>query len=470
MGISSLDGVRECEKLGFSRVVLSRELSLSDISHITQNSTMPIEVFVHGAMCMSFSGGCLFSSMVGSRSGNCGSCAQPCRKYAAIDHMPDKNELALSLADMCMLYHVDDLRKAGVMSLKIEGRMKKPEYIAAVTHAYRRAIDGAGKDELSELSDELYSVFNRGAFSTGYYFSDSCKTDRIATSAPSDALINKINARVHIPEKTVDFALTAHTGEKALLSAVCENVKVSIGGAVVQVPNKPIDDAAVNRAKQQIEKHGDTHFRAGSIMVVMDGFLPVSAINNLRRAVTLALGNAFALRRTDPYLPTDISLSDGKEAENTRITAHCTTLAQAEAAFASGVDDIITEYGNFTNDDIAKLQKVREKARLILGLPIALLKDDSERMKENFSPEDFDGIEINNLGQLEYARIFPHIYGGYHLNAFNAHTAKLLLDMGIEMLTLSVELNPAQVRDIQRAVPSDKLALHTYGRVVLMNL
>ena len=135
MGISSLDGVKLCEKLGISQVVLSRELSLKDIRYISENTDVKLECFVHGAMCVSFSGGCLFSSLVGGRSGNRGECAQPCRKRIAVGGAPKENDYNLSIADMCMIEHIKELKDAGISSLKIEGRMKKPEYVAMATYA-----------------------------------------------------------------------------------------------------------------------------------------------------------------------------------------------------------------------------------------------------------------------------------------------------------------------------------------------
>lgn len=144
MTIHNLAGVKELEKIGFSRAVLSRELSLNEIKTITQNSNIEIECFIHGALCISYSGQCLFSSMVGGRSGNRGKCAQPCRlPYKLIDNsnnILDKGYL-LSPRDLCTLEMLPDLIEANISSFKIEGRMKSPEYVATVTRIYRKYID-----------------------------------------------------------------------------------------------------------------------------------------------------------------------------------------------------------------------------------------------------------------------------------------------------------------------------------------
>ena len=176
LSVHNLEGVLELQKLGFSRVVLSRELSLQEIEYICKNSDVEIEVFVHGALCISYSGQCLFSSMVGGRSGNRGKCAQPCRlPYELLCSTPDKLEeltsidkgYLLSPRDLCGLDYLSDLVKVGVSCLKIEGRMKTPEYVATVTRIYRKYLDLAINIEEKDKQD-LLQVFNRGGFSTGH--------------------------------------------------------------------------------------------------------------------------------------------------------------------------------------------------------------------------------------------------------------------------------------------------------------
>ena len=180
MTTTNLEGVKELENLGFKRVVLARECSLSEIENICKNSNIEIEVFMHGALCISYSGQCLFSSMVGGRSGNRGKCAQPCRlPYSLIDNeekLLDKGYL-LSPRDLCTLEYLPKLINSGVISFKIEGRMKSPVYVATVTRIYRKYIDLAEKYLNKEISEyiidekdkkDLIQVFNRGGFSSGH--------------------------------------------------------------------------------------------------------------------------------------------------------------------------------------------------------------------------------------------------------------------------------------------------------------
>ncbi|MBR4018019.1 MAG: U32 family peptidase, partial [Clostridia bacterium] len=137
MGIHSPEGANAVYAMGMERAVLSREVPLCEIANIRAASPIELEAFAHGALCMSFSGGCLLSSMAGERSGNRGTCAQPCRKLMAIDRAPGKDDYALSLGDLCMIEHLKDMEKAGVSCIKLEGRMKRAEYVAVITRAYR---------------------------------------------------------------------------------------------------------------------------------------------------------------------------------------------------------------------------------------------------------------------------------------------------------------------------------------------
>ena len=174
LSVHNLEGVLTLQNMGFSRVVLSRELSLQEIEFISKNSKVEIEVFAHGALCISYSGQCLFSSMVGGRSGNRGKCAQPCRlPYELLenDKCIDKGYL-LSPKDLCGLEYLPQLVKAGVTCLKIEGRMKTPEYVATVTRIYRKYLDLAISKNNFEIDEkdkkDLLQVFNRGGFSSGH--------------------------------------------------------------------------------------------------------------------------------------------------------------------------------------------------------------------------------------------------------------------------------------------------------------
>ena len=228
MTTSNLEGVKKLQDLGFKRVVLSRECSISEIEHICNNSGIEIEVFTHGALCISYSGQCLFSSMVGGRSGNRGMCAQPCRlPYSLFSNniQIDKGYL-LSPRDLCSLENLPQLISAGVASLKIEGRMKSPTYVATVTRIYRKYIDLAYKYlnkeiplyEIDETDKKnLMQVFNRGGFSSGH-------------------LLDKPNKKLVYPQKPNNMGITLgkiqkYNPNKGLVTAKLET-PVSIGDGI----------------------------------------------------------------------------------------------------------------------------------------------------------------------------------------------------------------------------------------------
>ena len=235
MTASNLAGVKKLEQLGFKRVVLSRECSLSEIEHICKNTTIDIEVFAHGALCISYSGQCLFSSMVGGRSGNRGKCAQPCRLpyslHSISSNNPSKEKFLdkgylLSPRDLCSLESLPELIKAGVKSLKIEGRMKSPTYVATVTKIYRKYIDLAYKYINNEISkyevtlkdkQNLMQVFNRGGFSSGH-------------------LQDEPNKKLIYPQKPNNMGITLgkilkYNSNKGLVTAKLEN-SLSIGDGI----------------------------------------------------------------------------------------------------------------------------------------------------------------------------------------------------------------------------------------------
>ena len=167
MTIHSLPGVLLCAAWGMTRVVLSRELSREEIRYICENSPIEIEVFAHGALCMGYSGQCYLSAMIGGRSGNRGRCAQPCRQSYGYTHW--ENKYPLSLKDNCLVHYLQELEQMGVASIKLEGRMKRPEYVATVTAVYRKALDEVVVT--SQMMDALHTAFNRQGFTDGYYTS-----------------------------------------------------------------------------------------------------------------------------------------------------------------------------------------------------------------------------------------------------------------------------------------------------------
>jgi len=297
MGVHSAEGARLAKQLGASRVVLARETTLASIRKIRDSVAVELEVFAHGALCMSFSGACLFSSMAGERSGNRGTCAQPCRKRISVGGRPSEDDYDLSPADLCMIEHIEDLRRAGADSIKLEGRMKRPEYVAVVTRAYRLALDGAPMGEILREKRRMLELFDRGGGSTGYCYGDGVHTGCVAKSEPDKALLSEAaeSYRKDARKREAALTLTMRLGEPATLAMSANGKTAQAAGPVPERAQRPQDAA---RYAAQAEKLGDTPFEGRcETFVEPEAFLPMSAVNAMRRAAADALAEQFHVRR-----------------------------------------------------------------------------------------------------------------------------------------------------------------------------
>jgi len=294
-------GVYSCKLLkseGIVRVVPARELSLEEIKEIKDKVDIEIEAFIHGAMCYCYSGQCLFSSFLGGRSGNRGRCAQPCRlNYTISDSeryiKKEDIKYPLSLKDMCTITSIDNLIKAGIDSFKIEGRLKRPEYVAGVTAIYRKYIDSYfenGEINVSEKDlDILKGLYVRSELSNGYYFRHN-GPEMITKLNPSynetNENINSVIAKKYL--KTVEKikvmgVVTLVVDEKASLILKYKDTVIAVEGAVVdRAQNRPLTEEDV---KKQLLKTGESLFEFDRIEVEMenDCFMPVKFLNELRR-------------------------------------------------------------------------------------------------------------------------------------------------------------------------------------------
>ncbi len=352
MGIHSPEGANAVYAMGMERAVLSREVPLCEIENIRAASPIELEAFAHGALCMSFSGGCLLSSMAGERSGNRGTCAQPCRKLMAIDRAPGKDDYALSLGDLCMIEHLKDMEKAGVSCIKLEGRMKRAEYVAVITRAYRDALDGADKQTIARHKKDMLDMFDRGGGCTGYFYGDNAKTGWIAKSDSSKELIANA-ARTYEKDtrrQRVKLALHMKPEQPAELTMTCGDVRVTVQGDVVQQAQKEQDP---QRYGTQAMKLGDTAFFADSCDIQVDkwAFLPMSSVNALRRSAAEQMEDAMKIRR-EAKEPQPEKIKN-IPAENTAITAIVSNKAQAIAAFDGGADEVALEPWEY-NEDVSR--------------------------------------------------------------------------------------------------------------------
>ncbi|MBQ6830619.1 MAG: U32 family peptidase [Clostridia bacterium] len=279
-------GVDRLREDGFSRVVLAREMTAAEIAACADRGA-ELEVFVHGALCMSVSGQCELSALLGGRSGNRGMCAGPCRLPFAVGH-PPHDDYALSLKDNCLRHHLHTLYNSGVASLKIEGRMKRPEYVAAATAAFRRLLDGGSPDE--QLQQDLESVFSRSGFTDGYFTGRRDETMfgkrryEDVTAADKDVLTRL--ARLYekeTPRVPLAACLSVNADAPAVLTVSDGTVAVTAQGEVPQAAlTRPL---TADRAAEQLQKTGGTPFRFDNVTCeIGEGLaLPLSALNALRR-------------------------------------------------------------------------------------------------------------------------------------------------------------------------------------------
>lgn len=291
LSVSGYQSIEYFKKCNVTRIVPARELSLDEIKLIKNKTNIEIESFIHGAMCYSYSGMCLFSAYLGGRSGNRGRCAQPCRLPY---HLNGKNECyPLSMKDMCTIDILPSLIEAGIDSFKIEGRMKAPEYAAMVTALYRKYIDlyYSGNDYIIEKQDLdiLSNLYNRKDSKTGYYYvhnsKDMITLDSPAYKATNEKLTKQVN-NDYISQKPyllIDANVNFEIGKPLLIEYTYNNHKASIKGPVVEkAKTSPITREQLIK---QISKLGDTNFKVNSINVIIDegAFLVMKDINNIRR-------------------------------------------------------------------------------------------------------------------------------------------------------------------------------------------
>ncbi|MCI8655710.1 MAG: U32 family peptidase [Clostridia bacterium] len=255
MSVHNLEGVKKLEKLGFKRVVLSRELSIQEIEYICKNTNIEIECFIHGALCISYSGQCIFSSLVGGRSGNRGRCAQPCRlPYTLLENDKEINKgYLLSPRDLCGLEYLPNLIKAGVTCLKIEGRMKTPDYVATVTKTYRKYIDMILNNSYNKNIDEqdmhdLMQAYNRGSFTNGH-LSNAENRNLIFKEKPSNigiflgTVTNFNNNKGHV---TLNLKDTISIGDKISISTCKEDSVYTVSELMLNNQNIPTAEAGIS--------------------------------------------------------------------------------------------------------------------------------------------------------------------------------------------------------------------------------
>lgn len=466
MSVGTRSGVELLEKLGYNRAVLPRELSKSEIAEISQKSHIELEIFVHGALCMCVSGQCYMSSIFGGRSGNRGLCAQPCRLPFSVSGGTGHD---LSLKDLSLVECADDILSLGVQSLKIEGRMKRPEYVSAAVRSIKSSLEG---ELSSELTEKLRAVFSRSGFTKGY-FESKLGRDMFGIRQKDDVMssTNKIlNDLSHAYEKEVplipaDFYLTVIAGENISLSA-------SAMGKTCFVEEDYIPEKAVNKPMtkesltERIGKCGGTQFYMNKIEIDLDEGLivPASVINNLRRKALNELENKLKENKSHIFTPIEIKTSAHEAISPMKFHVRVSSGEQIPTNLKN-VENIYLPL-NIDQESVNKLKAsgvniAAEVPRGIFGNEMAvekLLKRAKEMGITSAYCHTLDGVAIAK--ELGF-----DIHTSFTMNVANSLSVEVLESLDVKSLTLSPELSLKKLSKIGGKVPRGIVA---FGRLPLM--
>ena len=472
MSIHSLEGVMEAAALGCSRVVLARELPAEEIAHICKKSPVEIEVFVHGALCMCYSGQCYLSSVIGRRSGNRGQCAQPCRLPYGYGRF-ESTRYPLSLKDNCLAGELDELRRMGVASIKIEGRMKRPEYVAIVTRAYRTVLNG-GKLMPSDLQ-ELETAFSRQGFTDGYFRGQTGSDMFGRRQEGEDTADLFASARATYeqgePQRIgVRFYAMIRRGEPARLAV--EDPDGNLCRTYGPVPEQAVYRSLTPQdLEQQLKKTGGTPYLCTAVRSSLDPdlMLPASAINAMRRDVIAELtakrGRA-APARLNAY--DEPPRYDGIAGEP-QLTIAVRTAGQITSRMLSMKPTVLYVPLSELAEHPDLPQRVSVETQLAAILPRVIWSGELAPVARQLRTVYEMGVRqvlAGNLGQLHIARAAGFaVRGDFGLNIVNSRAMRYLREQGLDSQLLSFELTLPQIRDISKAVPAELLI---YGRLPLM--
>lgn len=469
MTVTGADGVRFLSQFGVTRVVMAREVSLAEMKRIHEETGMELEAFVHGALCYSYSGQCLFSSILGGRSGNRGRCAQPCRLPYTVEGK--KDEYILSLKDMCGIKALDKLRDAGVYSLKIEGRMKQLEYACGVVKYYRSYIDS--KKPVSDADyDRIKALGNRCGFTDRYYF-DHNGSDMVTYVKPNFVS----NAEEPSPEKrklSIEGELVLREGEPGSLIVKRGDVTYKASIEPVSAALKaPLDKKA---AIDRINKTGDTDFEFSHIKAQIgeNVFVPNGALNKLRRDAISGLCDKLLKKyyRNDARyadmsgltaLPEHVVKSDAAhdEAINAKdYTTICSCMTRAQLDTLISYDCFDVFYLDFDMydrktliqqfaDDVQSLTKRNKKVYLML--PTIFRADSSDyfvSIAKELDKVSFEGFVVKNYEELY---LTENLFTGkkvildHNMYTFNDVSKSAFFEHGVSGDTVPLELNSREI-------------------------
>lgn len=461
MAIHTLSGVRFLEELGVKRVVLARELSLKEIREIGQNCKAELEVFVHGALCVSVSGQCYMSGMLGCRSGNRGTCAQPCRLPFSLhgDGAAD-----LSLRDLSAIPLLNELAEAGVKSFKIEGRMKRPEYVAAAVTACVEKLNGKQPD-----LEQLQAVFSRSGFTDGYLTGKRDKTmfgvrqkeDVTAAASVLAPLRNLYRSSYQRVSCVGHLEIGAAKPSVLTISDSDENQVRAVGEVAEAAREKAI---TIDSAKEYLSKMGGTPFYLSDLTGIIEEqlSLPAKTLNAMRRHCVEQLVEIRSRIREVNFIDHVPGLPPALPKCKQKLRLRAETVEQL-----AGLDTSALEWVILPICQVLKWGPVPEQQKIIVELPRVSF-DEKRLVRDLQQLQDlgYEKILVQNPSHIFLGKSMGfQMYGGFGLNVTNSYSAAFYKEQGLTDVTLSFELNLNQAKRINRGIP---IGLITYGRLPMM--
>ncbi|NLA86723.1 MAG: U32 family peptidase [Clostridiales bacterium] len=475
MSINNLEGVKIAAAMGISRVVLARELSGKELAYICKHAPIETEVFAHGALCMSHSGQCYMSAVIGRRSGNRGLCAQPCRlNYSTGGHAA---EYLLSLKDNCLIDYLEELEKIGVSCIKIEGRMRRPEYTAIVTGIYSKAVKERKPPSADDMK-ALINAFSRQGFTDGYYTGkrgsgmfgireEEKKGDQVIFATARKNYLHGEYQRV-----PVRFVGIIRHGEPVKLAAADDRGNsVSTQGEFPEPAfHKEMTAASL---QTQLHKTGGTPFYCVGVRSVVDSGLsvPISGINKMRRDLLSELMEKrkyLEPRREGEFIAGYRLLN---REDKPVLTASVMKLTQLSKDMAALKPHILYVPADELVKDTEPLMPFLEDPDITVAvrLPRVILDSEKKKVTEFLGAASELGIRealIGNIGHLQYVKSLGFVpRGDFGLNIFNSQALRTLRDLGFSSATLSFELRLEAIRDLSKMIDTE---LIVYGRLPLM--
>ena len=460
MSVHNVSGANYLYERGFSRVVPARELCRADIEKMARECGAEIEIFIHGALCVSHSGQCLFSSLVGGRSGNRGLCAQPCRLPYAAEGQRVCDKYPLSLKDMSLASHVREIIDSGVASLKIEGRMKSPEYVRGVTRVWRRLLD-EGRDATELDMRELADIFSRGGFTDAYYTKNvsgkmlGVRSEQDKQASREVDKFTKIKRRVPL-----DMKIRLCAGEPSELVASCRGKSVTVTGDAPEAAiNAPLDEQSVTRC---LAKLGGTCFYLDKCDIELGGrvMMPISALNALRRAAVDALMDELTATK-------EITVAEVEKKRPVGVQKRANT---ARFLSAEQITDSARAYFDTIFLPLSEYVKNGAQADGFYMPPVIFDSemDGIEALLRRATEKNPTVVIVSNLGHIEMVKnIIPdaNLIADFRFNIANDRSVAFFEEQGIDRVIASAEMSLAQLRDLGGA-----RGAIVYGRIPLMTL